>query len=163
MFTPIQKWLNRALLLGLLVAVSACQSASLFEEHQKVPNLSWEKAAPFSFRVNITQANTEADVAVALRHTAYIKIDEIRAVLTVTPPSGPAQEYPVVLAIRDPQSGEFKGEVLGDLGDVDSVVLPSFNFAQIGTYAFQLAHTMPNDPVKLLMEIGLKVDQTKPQ
>ncbi|MCU0450348.1 MAG: gliding motility lipoprotein GldH [Bernardetiaceae bacterium] len=162
MFTPLQKWLNRAVLLGVLVATAACQSASLFEEHQKLPNMSWEKAAPRTFKVSITQANTEADVAVALRHTAYIKLNEIRALLTVTPPSGPAQEYPVVLAIRDPQSGAFKGEVLGDLGDVDSVVLPSFRFDQMGTYTFQLAHTMPNDPVKLIMEIGLKVDQSKP-
>jgi gliding motility-associated lipoprotein GldH len=135
--------------------LTACTQAT-FKESQPLPSGIWAKDRPVVFRANIADASPAYDLVLEMRFAAQIHHAHLDAQFTVSGPAGQLENAPVVFPIRDP-SGNFVGEVLGDLGDVEVTALRSFKFPAPGQYTFAVAHTMPTDPVGPVMELGIKI------
>jgi len=146
----------RLLLLGVwaMLGLGSCQPAT-FNGSQPLPNGVW--AQPVRFTANIADSAAVYDLRVSIRFAAQIRESAISATLKLTSPSGEVTEHPVQIVLRDPQSGKFMGEVLGDIGDVEVLALSRFKFAEAGNYALELAHTMPSPQIGPVMELGIKI------
>jgi gliding motility-associated lipoprotein GldH len=152
MLTPFRSLTLLALLAG---ALTACTQAT-FRESRPLPNSAWAQDRPVVFVATIADATPAYDLVLELRFAAQIHHAHLDAQLTVSGPAGQLANSPVVFPIRDP-SGKFVGEVLGDLGDVEVTALPRFKFPGPGEYRLAVAHTMPQDPVGPVMELGIKI------
>ena len=48
---------------------------------------------------------------------------------------------------------------MGDIWDIEVILLDNYTFQEAGTYVFTIEHDMGGDMVPLVMEIGLVVDK----
>ncbi len=84
-------------------------------------------------------------------------------------PDYPYQYLPLVIKLTDPSNnvfidtinveildslGNFKGEALGDYGDIDTIIFKDYQFKEFGIYNYELINNMNTD-IPFIMQIGI--------
>ncbi len=149
-----------------LLLLAACGPKVVFEQYQKegLRDLLWGKDEFLTFRVPSQDSTKKYQMVLLLRHTSRIPYATLPIAMAAADPSGKpilVKKYDFVL--RDPKSGRFVGEVMGDLGDTEQILEPEFEFKAKGDYLFTIVHALDNDDkAREIMEVGLHFREVKP-
>jgi gliding motility-associated lipoprotein GldH len=144
----------------LILLISSCTPEHrIYDEHRALsPNVEWKKEDVRSFQVPIIDISKTYKVDITLRYASGYPVMSVPVMMSVSSPSGETSEYPLNLIVRE-ENGDYIGDPGYDIWDSTHGALKSHSFSEKGTYTFTLSHTSPQDPLPLLMDIGIIIDE----
>lgn len=150
-------------LLGLTICLflfSACESPSTYEENIGLNQEGWFYNDTISFKANIEETDPKYNVFVNVRHSNEYPNSNLWIKILTTLPDGTKQLSPVNIPMAD-ASGKWYGQGFGSVLSNEIQIQQNAVFSQKGTYEFQLIQDMRINPVKELIDVGLKIDQVE--
>ncbi len=141
-----------------VIALSLTSCSDTYRNFQSVEGLKWFDNDVKTFNVNIPE-DGNYDLFFAMRHSTGYPFTTIKVEIEQTTPQNKTfiknAEFPVT-----DENGKYLGKVAGQLWDIEH----SFDenvFLKKGKYIFKIRHTMNNNPVILVIDIGLIVRKHK--
>jgi gliding motility-associated lipoprotein GldH len=139
----------------------SCNKIDLYEKAVAIPGQEWKSSFKPTFKFDITDTNATYQVYIVLRHTDKYSYNNLWINLyTVTPDKQQSRaQYELPLANNN------KGWLATAIDDVyeHRIALTPMNegilFRKAGTYSFTLEHIMREDPLKYMLNIGLRVEK----
>lgn len=146
----------------LLVALvfSACDSAVLFDEYQKIPDNNWYAEKPMAFSVQIPDTVAGHNVYINLRNASHYPFSNIFLFLTTRFPDGQIDRDTLEIMLADPE-GQWLGNGLGDIWDNQILFKRNVSFPQVGEYRFELSQGMRLDPLPGVMDAGIRIERVE--
>jgi len=154
----MRKQLFYLFLISFVVMLTACGKKNIFEKHIKIRNATWNTDSVISFEVPINDIAKEYNIYIAVRHAEVYPFDNLYVRLDIYTPSGDKRSKDHYLEIRN-EDRSFKGDVLGDIWDVEIAVMKNVSFNKPGIHQFKVINLMPYMNVPDVMEIGLIVEK----
>ena len=155
-------------LLPLLAACSlqlaACSLPSdVFEKDVVVPGQQWESSFKPRIEFTIKEQDTSYlyNIYLVLRHSDAYNYNNIWVKGTVQEPGDTAvrsQRYDLVLATNDKG---WLGSGMDDIYEHRVLVQPGTKFRKPGTYSFMIEQIMREDPLKHVLNVGVRVEKAQ--
>jgi len=149
-----------ALLVGLLLLVSSCDSNAVFKDIEDIEDGKWfVKQAP-SFTFMIEDTTRTYSIFYNIRNSLsypYYNLYISRVLLDAT---GKKVESKLdELILLDPKTGKPFGDGLGDLFDHKIRVVKAFRFPRRGAYTVRLRQYMRQNPLPEIYSVGISVEK----
>lgn len=152
------------LLTAFGLQLAACTFPSdVFEKDVAIPGQQWESS--FKPRINFTIKDQDTtslyNVYLVLRHSDAYNYNNIWVRGTVQQPgdtSSKTQRYDLTLATNDKG---WLGSGMDDIYEHRILIQPETKFKRPGTYSFMLEQIMREDPLKHVLNIGVRVEKAK--
>lgn len=155
------KTLARILSIITVIVITACNSNTVYNEHKDLStNMQWNRSDKIQFTPEIKDIESNYTLLVALRHVKGYPYPNLKFKIATTSPSGSVSEKEYDMQVMN-EHNEYNGEGMGDLWDLEVPVELNYKFTEAGKYSFEIEHTMPQDPVQLAIEIGVKIEKNK--
>lgn len=144
--------------LFITLLINACQSEKIYELHVVPGNeLEWHQQDTMEHHVDIADTSAAYDIVIALRYAEQFPFPKLRVEMVHTSPSG-RQSYQMFEIIVQDESGNYQGESYGEVIQLKQVITPARRFREKGIHTFRLSHDMPDDPVPLILKVGLVLE-----
>ncbi|MCH8318445.1 MAG: gliding motility lipoprotein GldH [Bacteroidetes bacterium] len=150
---------NLFLLMAFAISLTACNPNRIYEKHHSLSDNEWVKGQKLAFQTSITDTGSKFDILITIRHAQYYPFPTVDVNIKTISPSGKETSKDYKLQLTD-EDGMFKGDVMGEIWDIEIPVEEGFTFEQTGIYKFQMKHTMPYDWLPLIMEVGLIIEKS---
>jgi gliding motility-associated lipoprotein GldH len=144
----------------LLILALSCQRGVIYKEYHKFDNYTWKRFDKVSFSMAVEDAGTTADIVLTIRHITQYPYDNLPVNIILTTPSGEERIIEKDIRLKD-ENGEFKGDVAGDLWDVEEILWSGFYFTEAGTYKLELENLIPKMGIPGLADIGVYLKKSK--
>ena len=144
--------------------LTACNFPSdVFEKNVVIPAQQWESSFKPRIDFTIKEQDTTAlyNVYLVLRHSDAYNYNNIWVKGTVRQPGDTAsktQRYDLTLATNDKG---WLGSGMDDIYEHRILIQPETKFSRPGTYSFMLEQIMREDPLKHVLNIGVRVEKAK--
>jgi gliding motility-associated lipoprotein GldH len=136
-----------------------CSMDTVVERNIEFPDMVWTKSNELKFNVPIEDTTKRYKVSLLLRYGEGYPFTELKTKIRLTAPSGVMTEFPFTLEVRD-EKGKYKGEVAGDLWDVEGALPISSAFAtESGKYTISVIQDMAWEKIPMVIEIGIRVQK----
>jgi len=156
----------KKLLLFLLIAGCGCWTScslpsGVFEKNVALPGQQWESSFKPTINFVISPQDTADlyNVYIVLRHTDAYNYNNIWIRGTVRTPgdsTGKSERYDLSLA--DNEKG-WKGSGMDDIFEHRVQIQQQTKFRRAGTYSFTLEQIMWDDPLKNVLNIGVRIEK----
>ncbi len=144
-------------ILTFAVFLVACDENRIFEENKDIANQSWDYEDVIPFEASITDTNLRYNVYVNLRHTNQYANSNLWVLLYTTFPSGEKLERRVELPLAS-KEGKWYGNHSGSLVSHQILIQSNAVFPEIGTYRFEIEQNMRRNPLKEVLDVGIRVE-----
>jgi gliding motility-associated lipoprotein GldH len=131
---------------------------NVYRDFQDVKNLKWYRTDIKTFEFDIKE-DGNYDLFFHMRHSTGYPFTTIKTKISMTLPDKTIYEKEAEFPVAD-ESGRYIGEVAGDLWDIENAFSENY-FMKKGKYKINIAHAMENDPVILVVDIGLIIKKTE--
>lgn len=148
------------LCLLLILAFAACGPINSFEKNVSIPGQEWPSSFKPVISFDITDTSSLYNVYVVVRHKNAYRFNNIWVKGTVLQPGDTtlrSRQYELRLA--NDETG-WLGKGMDDIFEHRILIQQRTRFARPGEYRFTLEHTMRDDPLKHVMDIGLRIEKT---
>ena len=144
-----------------LQLVSCTLPSGVFEKDVAIPRQQWESG----FKPRIEFAVKEEDTAsiynvyFVVRHTDAYSYNNIWIQGTVTQPGDTAtksEKFNLILATNEKG---WQGAGMDDIYEDRLLILPQRKFTRPGTYSFTIEQIMREDPLKHVLNAGIRVEK----
>ncbi len=140
----------------VLLLIASCSDT--YSDFQAVEDLKWEKSDVKTFEVDITE-NGNYDLFFAMRHLTGYPFTTIKVLISQITPDGNEFTKEAEFLVAN-EKGKYKGDVTGQFWDIEDVFSENTPLKK-GKYTFKISHTMNNNPVILVIDIGLIIRKSK--
>lgn len=123
-----------------------------------IPDYIWNYDFKIPFEVEITDTAVLYNVYASIRHTDAYPFRNLWLIIHTTLPSGEQKEKRVELQLAD-EAGRYFGEGMGDIWDYQVKIQDNATFPQIGKYKFEFEQNMRQNPLPMVMSMGLKIEK----
>ncbi len=148
--------------IACILLLTGCQPAGLYEKTAVIPRHSWNRSFKPAFTFTINDTSSAYQLYLTLRHrdqynynNIYIKIS------TRQPGEDNTQSAMYDLKLGDDETG-WLGSGMDDIYEHRIPLTPAgtpFYFRKKGTYTFTIEHAMREDPLKNVMNAGLRIEK----
>lgn len=150
--------MKKLLVLSLFISVILSSCTDLYRGFSKVKDLKWYKSDAKKFTVDIKK-DGYYDLIFAFRYATAYPYNNIKVIISKKNPSGEEFSKEAEFIVVD-DNNNYIGDVAGDIWDLENPFDVN-EFMKKGLYEFTIEHNMINDPVIVVMEIGLIVRKSK--
>jgi gliding motility-associated lipoprotein GldH len=144
--------------------LAACNSfpSGVFEKDVAVPGQQWESGFHPRVEFIIKEEDTASlyNIYLVLRHTDAYDYNNIWIKGTVQEPGDTAaksQRYDLLLATNK----GWEGNGMDDIYEHRLLLQPETKFRRPGTYSFMIEQIMREDPLKHILDVGIRVEKAK--
>jgi len=133
---------------------------NVFEKNVTIPGHQWESSFKPQIVFDITDTTSLYNIYVVVRHQNAYGWNNIWIKGTVQQPGDTttrSQQYDLRLA--NDQKG-WLGKGMDDIFEHRILIQQRTRFRRAGEYKFTLEHTMREDPLQHVMNIGLRIEKT---
>jgi gliding motility-associated lipoprotein GldH len=146
-----------------LAACSCSFPSDVFEKDVAIPGQQWESSFKPRIDFTIKDQDTTAlyNIYLVLRHSDAYNYNNIWVQGTVRQPGDTAtktQRYDLTLATNDKG---WLGSGMDDIYEQRILIQPETKFRRPGTYSFMLEQIMREDPLKHVLNVGVRVEKAK--
>ena len=141
--------------------LSSCETIDLYERVATIPRQEWKSNFKPQFNFNIKDTQTRYDIFVVFRHNEKYEFNNVWISLTYQLKGQPAVsgQYELPLANND----GWIGTAMDDLYEHRIRITPPGGLAlKAGEYTFTVGQIMRKDPLKNVLNVGLRIEK-KPQ
>lgn len=145
-----------------MLAFTSCGvNLDVFEKDVPVPNQQWESS--FRPEINFDISDTAAlyNIFLVIRHTDAYHFNNIWVKAQVQQPGETAfkaRQYDLPLATND---RGWLGSAMDDIYEQRVLIQPQTRFTKPGEYRFRLEEIMREDPLKQILNVGVRVEKVK--
>jgi gliding motility-associated lipoprotein GldH len=154
--------LNCLLLISLLF--QSCDTIDLYEKTTAVPRHEWRSNFKPAFDFTINDTTSPYQVYVILRHNDRYNFNNIWINLYTKAPNDTVQKVQLELPLAEKEKG-WLGSAMGDVFEHRIAITPPSQplyFTHKGNYTFTIEQVMREDPLREVMDVGLRIEK-KPQ
>ncbi|MFC2107477.1 gliding motility lipoprotein GldH [Bacteroidota bacterium] len=148
------------LFLILMITFSSCNPGRIYEKHIKLNDYAWDKFETFTFEFEVDNISVEYDIYLAIRHAHIYPYDNLLVSTVMTTPSGEKRYTDYDLSIKD-KNGEFLGDGMGDLWDINIPIRKKFKFQEKGKCVIEFENRMSRLRTPAILEVGLIVEASE--
>ncbi|MFH0894842.1 MAG: hypothetical protein V2A54_10450 [Bacteroidota bacterium] len=145
-------------IIALMILFTACSpEGQVYKDFQSTGlDSEWPNTKVPTFSFEITEPAQSYDVLLGVRYAKGFPYTQLKVNVRMKIPSGMVKDIPVEVQIRD-KAGEYLGDVMGDVGDIEMNIQTGKVFLEKGKYEYTVTSMMPVEPVPMILEIGLIV------
>jgi len=133
----------------------SCNSNTIFREHNKFDDLSWNRMDFLIFEVPI-QKNESLDFYLALRHHTNFPFGFLDANITFYTPDGEMRSRDYHFNLKDKEL-KWKGDGMGELWDIEVPIRKNMIFNKTGICKVRIENKMKQMETPGIIEAGLIV------
>ncbi len=148
--------MKKLLVFGLLLSLFSCSDT--YRDFQSVKDMKWYKSDSKIFEVDIKEKGYY-DLFFAMRYSTGYPFKQIKINIAQKLPDGIELFKNAKIQIAN-EKNEYLGEVTGQLWDIEALVSEK-TYLNKGKYTFKISHAMNNDPVVLVIDVGLIIKQSE--
>ena len=148
-------------LLFLLTALAGCETLNVYEKNVSVPGHAWPSAFRPQVSFNITDTTSFYQIWFVIRHTDAYGYNNIWVdVSSRSPGDTAAQTQRFDLPLADQQ--RWTGSGMDDIYEHRILLYREpVKFRQPGTYQVGFTQLMREDPLKHVMNVGLRIEKVR--
>ena len=148
-------------ILFLAVIFVSCIKTGLYEKVAVIPSQQWFYSNTPEFTFNIYDTTSLYNVYVVLRHTDLYKYNNIWLKIGLKSSSDSINYQNINLVLGTDSKG-WEGTGMDDIYEVRKNISPApFSFKSSGDYTFSIAQIMRDNPLKYIMNVGLRVEKVE--
>lgn len=145
--------------ISLLIA--SCAKIDLFEKQTTIPSQQWFYNNVPEFVFQIEDTSSFYNVYVVLRHTDLYNYNNIWLRLGSKAPGDSMHFQNINLQLASDSKG-WEGVGMDDIFEVRKNISPGpIAFKKPGDYTFSIAQIMRENPLKYIMNVGIRVEKVK--
>lgn len=154
--------LRKLLLILLLPAlIVSCAKIDLFEKQVHIPSQQWFYNNVPQFTFHIEDTSSLYNVYVVLRHTDQYNYNNIWLRMGSKVP-GDSMHFQNINLILANDSRGWEGSGMDDIFEVRKNISPGpLSFKTPGDYTFSIAQIMRENPLKYVLNVGIRVEKVK--
>jgi len=153
-----------SIFLFFLLLLQACTPIDLYEHVAAIPDQSWPSSFKPSFTFDINDTTADYRLFLILRHNNKYNYNNIWLNLYRKKPNGQVSKVPYELQLASNERG-WLAEGMDDIYEHRIPLTPpandSFYFNQKGQYTFTIEQIMREDPLKNVLNVGLRIERKK--
>lgn len=154
--------MRRILPLSLALLIASCTQIDLFEKHVPIPGHRWSSDFRPEFRFEVRDTATDYRLYLFFRHRDAYGYNNLWVNLTSRQPGqsdSTVQRFELPLATNDRWTGTGMDDVFEH-----RILLyrQPVRFSRTGTYSVRIEHLMREDPLRHAMNVGLRIEKSKP-
>lgn len=143
-----------------LLLFAACSPIDVFEKNVAVPGFAWTTDFKPEITFDITDTSSRYTIYVVLRHNDAYRYKNIWINVQMKLPNGTTRTQPLELQLATDEKG-WLGSGMGDIWEHRIPITPPQNPEKLagGTYQFRLENIMREDPLKHIMNVGIRLEK----
>ena len=146
-------------LISLIFA--SCIKIDHYEKQTTIPSQKWYYTDVPQFTFHIDDTTSLYNVYVILRHTDLYKFNNIWLKVGLKTPADSFNYQKVNLVLASDSKG-WDGTGMDDIYEVrKSISAAPFSFKTVGDYTFSIAQIMRENPLKNILNVGLRVEKVR--
>jgi gliding motility-associated lipoprotein GldH len=139
----------------------SCETIDLYEKHVNIPKREWSRTNTPSFSFDILDTLNTYDLYVVLRHADAYNYNNIWMDLEWKSPNDSVRKQQVEITLANGE--RWLGTGMDDIFEVRrKITARPVRFTQMGKHTFTLRHSMRQDPLSHILNVGFRVEKTKP-
>jgi gliding motility-associated lipoprotein GldH len=149
------------LLILLLTFFSSCNTIDLFERAVSIPNQEWKSSYKPVFEFTIHDTAAAYNVYIIIRHSDRYNFNNLWVNLYTVSPDMKQTRAQYELPLANNNSG-WMATAIDDIYEHRIALTPAnqgIYFSKAGTYRFTLEHIMREDPLKHMLDVGLRIEK----
>lgn len=142
------------------VCFAGCSPINLYEKTVVIPSQAWYYNYVPSFSFNISDTAAAYNIYIVLRHTDSYQYNNIWLRLGTKAPGGTENSQNLDLALGSDTKG-WEGQGMDDIFEVRKIITRgAVPFKKAGTYTFTVSQIMRENPLKHILNVGIRVEKT---
>ncbi len=147
-------------ILLVVCLLQACKTIDLYEKIVSFPNHEWSGNDKPSFKFVISDSSARYNIFTVIRHTEAYDFNNIWLNVTTIAPGDTAVQQQLNLKLGDNAKG-WLGAAMGDIIE-HRILLNQFPVKlKSGEYTFILQQIMREDPLKNVLNAGIRVEKVE--
>ena len=141
--------------------ISCTSNLDVFEKNVPLPDHQWESSFKPEIVFSIKDTNSLYNISLVLRHTDAYNYNNIWIKASVRQPgdsSFKSRQYDLPLATNEKG---WLGSAMDDIYEQRVLIQPQTKFKKPGDYHFTLEEVMREDPLKQVLNVGIRVEKVK--
>lgn len=154
--------MKKGLLITLLsILTISCGKIDLYEKQVQMPSQQWYYDNVPEFTFHIDDTTSLYNIYVVLRHTDLYKYNNIWLRISSKAPVDSIHFQMINLILANDNKG-WEGTGMDDIFEVRKNISPGpVSFKSSGDYTFSLAQIMRENPLKYILNVGIRVEKVK--
>lgn len=153
----MKKFLSISLFTFYLIS---CTKIGVFEKTAPIPSQSWSYTNRPLFTFTITDTSAAYNIYIVLRHTDAYNYNNIWLTLGSQAPGDSMRFQNINLELGNDTKG-WEGRGMDDIYEVRKGITPGpVPFTKAGSYTFTIAHIMRENPLKHILNVGVRVEKS---
>jgi gliding motility-associated lipoprotein GldH len=144
-----------------MISLASCETMDLFEKNVAIPQHAWESRLKPELQFEIKDTSASYRIFFVIRHTDAYEYNNIWVNLTSTSPGDTvsvSQKFEFQLATYD----KWTGSGIDDIFEHRiQLYRQPVKFKNKGVYKVRLEQLMRDDPLKNILNVGLRVEKAQ--
>ena len=143
------------------ILYSCTLTTGVFEKNVAIPKQQWESSFKPEIKFVIGDTISLYNIYLVLRHTDAYDYNNIWIQATVSQPGdagAKSQRYDLTLATNDKG---WLGTAMDDIYENRVLIQPETKFKKPGEYHFTIEQLMRQDPLKHVLNVGIRVEKVR--
>lgn len=138
-----------------------CSKLDVFEKTASLPAQAWHYNFAPSFSFTVTDTLSAYNLFIVLRHTDAYEYNNIWLKVGTEAPGKPKTFQNINVVLANDATG-WEGEGVDDIFEVRKNITPGpVPFKRAGTYTFSIEQIMRENPLKHILNIGIRVEKVR--
>ena len=146
-----------AVLLACLI-LAACNTATVFQENQRVSTEGWDYEQPLVFEVDMNDTLSLHELHLVLRNNTDYPYSNFFLFLNIRFPDNTLFRDTIECMLAD-RRGRWTGKGFGSLKTNQFLFRDDVWFPQSGTYTFSFRHGMREPKIQGISDVGIRIDR----
>jgi gliding motility-associated lipoprotein GldH len=143
----------------VLSAVLSCKQIDIHEYQKVIPSNQWSRSESINGTFTVNDTVHLYNIYVVLRHRDAYEYNNIWLNIGLQPPGDSISFQKVNLTLGNDMNG-WEGTGIGDIREVRKLISGKpRRFIKPGTYHYSIRHIMRDDPLKYVMNVGLRLEK----
>lgn len=151
------------LCIATLFALLACDKQRVYEKNIDLTGNQWYIDTIPSFTFRIDEPSRPYNIYYNIRNAVTYPYYNLYVTYYLQDSTGKAiSSHLQNLTLADAKTGKPLGNGLGDIFDHQILSLKNYQFPHAGTYTFRIKQYMRQDPLPLIVSVGVRVEKAQP-
>ncbi|HEY5367398.1 MAG TPA: gliding motility lipoprotein GldH [Hanamia sp.] len=148
-------------ILFISISITSCIKINLFEKQAAIPAQTWYYSNVPKFTFHIDDTTSMYNVYIVLRHTDLYNYNNIWLKIGSDSPSDSMHYQNINIPLANNSRG-WSGTGMDDIYEVrKNISAGPLSFKKPGDYTFSIAQIMRENPLKYILNIGVRVEKVK--
>lgn len=141
------------------ILLGGCDNVDLFEKRVTLPAQEWKSSNKPTFTFHITDTSSTYQLYLVLRHTEKYSFNNIYVDVSAKGPASDSSLHAKEdIRLGTDESG-WMAEAMDDIYDHRAKLGGVFRFSKPGDYTFTLQQIMREDPLKHMIDVGIRLEK----